>query len=97
MRYGLPPPGRVPPRVGLQLFVAGINFIVNERDLEDKFSRYGRVTEARVVRHPTTRESRGFAFVVMSNEREAEEAARDMNGRDWNGRRLLVEIARNPR
>lgn len=31
VRYGLPPPGRVPPRVGLQLFVAGINFIVNER------------------------------------------------------------------
>ncbi len=50
------------------------------QDLEEKFSRYGRVTEARVVRHPSTRESRGFAFVVMSNEREAEEVGRVAGG-----------------
>ncbi|KXZ53050.1 hypothetical protein GPECTOR_8g45 [Gonium pectorale] len=97
VKYGLPPAGRTPPRVGTQLFVAGINFITNERDLEQRFSRYGRVKEARVVRHPSSGESRGFAFVVMSGETEAEDAVRDMNGRDWNGRRLLVEIARNPR
>ncbi|GLC72037.1 hypothetical protein PLESTF_001197400 [Pleodorina starrii] len=97
VRYGLPPAGRTPPRVGTQLFVAGINFIINEQDLERKFSRYGRVKEARVVRHPMSGESRGFAFVVMTSEAEAEDAVRDMNGRDWNGRRLLVEIARNPR
>ncbi|KAG2498519.1 hypothetical protein HYH03_003770 [Edaphochlamys debaryana] len=97
VRYGLPPAGRTPPRVGTQLFVAGIHFHVNERDLEERFSRYGRVKEARVVRHPASGESRGFAFVGMSAEEEAEDAARDMNGRDWNGRRLLVEIARNPR
>lgn len=57
----------------------------HSQDLEDKFSRYGRVTEARVVRHPTTRESRGFAFVVMSNEREAEEVGP--------GRRVLRDRA----
>ncbi|PNH04371.1 RNA binding motif protein, X-linked-like-1, partial [Tetrabaena socialis] len=96
-KFGLPPAGRTPPRVGTQLFVAGINFICNEQDLEQKFSRYGRVREARVVRHPSSGESRGFAFVGMSAESEAEEAVRDMNGRDWNGRRLLVEVAKNPR
>ncbi|GIL46570.1 hypothetical protein Vafri_3554 [Volvox africanus] len=97
VRYGMPPPGRTPPRVGTQLFVAGINFICNEQDLERKFSRYGRVKEARVVRNPITGESRGFAFVAMSSETEAADAIRDMNDREWNGRRLLVQIARNPR
>ena len=41
--YGEPPRGRTPPRVGLQLFIAGLSFMLNERDVERKFSRYGRV------------------------------------------------------
>lgn len=41
--YGEPPRGRTPPRVGLQLFVAGLSFMLNERDVDRKFSRYGRV------------------------------------------------------
>lgn len=93
----MPERDRTPPRRGLQLFVAGFNFIANEKDVERRFEKYGRVKEVRVVRNPHTGESRGFGFVVMTREEDADEAARDMNGRDWNGRRLLVEIAKNPR
>ncbi|KAG2427256.1 hypothetical protein HXX76_012452 [Chlamydomonas incerta] len=97
VRYGLPPADRTPPRPGTQLFVSGIDFRISERELERKFSEYGRVKEARVVRNPFSGQSRGFAFVGMSSTDEAEKAARDMDGREWSGRRLQVEIARNPR
>eukprot|EP00198_Chlamydomonas_reinhardtii_P009771 XP_001699108.1 nuclear SR-like RNA binding protein [Chlamydomonas reinhardtii] len=97
VRYGLPPADRTPPRPGTQLFVSGIDFRVSERELERKFSEFGRVKEARVVRNPFSGQSRGFAFVGMSSTDEAERAARDMHGREWSGRRLQVEIARNPR
>lgn len=79
------------------MFVAGLNFIINEKDLERKFSRYGRVREARIVRNNRTGESRGFGFVEMSNDDAITDAIKDLNGRDWNGRRLLVERARNVR
>ncbi|KAG2429191.1 hypothetical protein HYH02_014124 [Chlamydomonas schloesseri] len=97
VRYGLPPADRTPPRPGTQLFVSGIDFRVDERDLERKFSEFGRVKEARVVRNPFSGQSRGFAFVGMSSTDEAEKAAREMDNREWSGRRLQVEIARNPR
>lgn len=75
--------------------MAGLNFITNERDLEAKFSRYGPVREARIVRNSYSGESRGFGFVVMADERGVADAIRGLDGRDWNGRRLLVERARN--
>lgn len=77
------------------MFVAGLNFIINERELERKFSKYGKVREARIVRNSRTGESRGFGFVVMDHGDEVDEAIRSLDGRDWNGRRLLVERARN--
>lgn len=101
-RSPVPPPRRYsprsrppPPATGLHLFVAGVNFIVNERDLERKFGKYGKVRDARIVRNPRTGESRGFGFVVMDHDDDVDRAVRHMDGREWNGRRLLVERARN--
>ncbi|KAJ9529914.1 hypothetical protein QJQ45_022323 [Haematococcus lacustris] len=70
--YGLPN-RREPPRVGLQMFVAGFNFLSTERDVERRFGRYGNVTEVRIVRDPTGK-SRGFGFVAMDNEEDVREA-----------------------
>lgn len=53
--------------------------------------------EVRIVRDRNTGDSRGFGFVVMMDERGVKDAVRDLNGADWNGRRLLVEIAKHPR
>ncbi|KAJ9529642.1 hypothetical protein QJQ45_014419, partial [Haematococcus lacustris] len=93
--YGLPN-RREPPRVGLQMFVAGFNFLSTERDVERRFGRYGNVTEVRIVRDPTGK-SRGFGFVAMDNEEDVRECIRNMNGRDWEGRRLQVELCRHPK
>lgn len=49
------------------------------------------------MRDKHTGDSRGFGFVVMCDEHSVEDAVRDLNGADWNGRRLLVEVAKRPR
>ncbi|GFH23182.1 RRM domain-containing protein, partial [Haematococcus lacustris] len=77
------------------MFVAGFNFLSTERDVERRFGRYGNVTEVRIVRDPTGK-SRGFGFVAMDNEEDVRECIRNMNGRDWEGRRLQVELCRHP-
>lgn len=79
------------------MFVAGLNFISTERDVEHKFGKYGRVRSVRIVRHPRTQESRGFGFVEMDTDDEVDKVIRHLHGADWNGRILLVERARNPR
>ncbi|KAK9805838.1 hypothetical protein WJX73_006382 [Symbiochloris irregularis] len=84
-----------PPRTGTHLFVAGLNFITNEREVERKFGKYGDVKTARIVRNPYNGESRGFGFVEMADDRGTDEAIDNLDGQEWNGRRLLVERARN--
>jgi transformer-2 protein len=86
-----------PPATGLHMFVAGLNFICTERELEHKFDEFGKVKEARVVRNPATGESRGFGFVALDHDDEVDDAIRALNGAEWNGRRLLVERARHVR
>lgn len=79
------------------MFVAGLNFICTEKELERKFDVYGPVKEARVVKNPGTGESRGFGFVIMTDDKDVDDAIADLNGGEWNGRRLLVERARHKR
>lgn len=79
------------------IFIAGLNFITNEREVERKLSKYGRVREVRIVRNGQSGESRGFGFVVMEGPEGVDDAIKALNGSDWNGRRLLVERARNVR
>jgi len=90
------PVRREPPRVGLQMFVAGFNFLSTERDVERRFGRYGRVTEVRIVRDVTGR-SRGFGFVAMDNDDDVQRTIKAMSGTEWEGRRLQVELCRNPK
>ncbi len=64
------------------------------QDLRHKFSKYGTVLEARVVRDNYSGSSRGFGFVSMSTDAEVDDAIAGLNGREWDGRRILVERAK---
>ena len=75
--------------------MAGFTFITDERDLERKFERIGEVKTTRIVRGARG-ESRGFGFVEMKTEKDAEECCRELSGTDWNGRKILVEVAKKP-
>ncbi|KAK9905891.1 hypothetical protein WJX75_008227 [Coccomyxa subellipsoidea] len=88
-------PRRTPPRHGTTLFVAGLNFVTSEREVESKFEKFGPVREARIVRNPVNGESRGFGFVAMKYEEDVDAAIRALDGAEWQGRRLGVERARN--
>ena len=62
--------------------------------MEAAFTEYGEVSSARVIMDRYTGRSRGFGFVEMPNQEQAEAAIRAMNGKDFQGRALTVNEAR---
>ncbi|XP_020272864.1 peptidyl-prolyl cis-trans isomerase CYP63-like isoform X1 [Asparagus officinalis] len=76
---------------GNSLFVAGFSYVTTERDLEKKFSRFGRVTDVRIVRDKRSGESRGFGFLSLERDEDADAAIRAVDQTEWNGRIVLVE------
>jgi RNA recognition motif-containing protein len=82
-------------RPGNTVFVAGFNFITTERDLDRKFSKYGRVIDVRIVKDRRNGESKGFGFVTMETDEDADEAVYKLDQTTWNGRVVLVEKAKS--
>ena len=77
-----------------KLFVGNLSFQTTENDLNDAFAAHGTVTEANLMMDRTTNRSRGFAFVTMSTAEEAQKAIAAMNGTDFGGRGITVNIAK---
>ncbi|HTV40170.1 MAG TPA: RNA-binding protein [Candidatus Sulfotelmatobacter sp.] len=77
-----------------KLFVGNLSFQTTENDLNDAFAAHGTVTEANLMIDRTTNRSRGFAFVTMGTEEEAQKAISAMNGAQLNGRAITVNVAR---
>ncbi|GAQ81816.1 hypothetical protein KFL_000920010 [Klebsormidium nitens] len=82
-------------RPGNTVFVAGFNFITTEKDLDRKFSKYGRVVDVRIVKDRRNGESKGFGFVTMETDEDADEAVDKLDQTTWNGRVVLVEKAKS--
>ena len=76
------------------LFVGNMSFQTTEADLLALFNPYGQVTRARVVTDRETGRARGFAFVEMPNDDEADKAVAALNGKEMGGRSLKVNEAR---
>ena len=77
-----------------RLFVGNLLYEVTESDLEELFSQVGEVVEVRVIRFKDTGRSRGFAFVEMKDESQAEKAIERFDGKDFKGRKMVVSKAR---
>uniref|UniRef100_A0A0D6QSP7 RRM domain-containing protein n=1 Tax=Araucaria cunninghamii TaxID=56994 RepID=A0A0D6QSP7_ARACU len=88
-----PPPNRNTGlgKPGKNLFIAGFSFLTTERHLEKKFSRFGRVTDVRIVRDKRTGDSRGFGFLSLERDEDADAAIQALDQTEWNGRIVLVE------
>ncbi|KAK9092059.1 hypothetical protein Syun_026970 [Stephania yunnanensis] len=80
---------------GNNLFVAGFSFMTTERDLERKFSRFGRVRDVRIVRDKRSGDSRGFGFLSLDRDEDADAAIRSLDQTEWNGRIVLVEKSKS--
>lgn len=77
-----------------KLFVGNLSFNTTENDLQDAFAPHGTVTEANLITDRETGRARGFGFVTMSTDEEANKAVEAMNGASLDGRSLTVNIAR---
>jgi RNA recognition motif-containing protein len=80
--------------MGKKLYVGNLAFGATSEDLEQLFSEVGTTTSASVITDRATGRSRGFGFVEMSSDSEAERAVSELNGRDFQGRKLNVSEAR---
>jgi cold-inducible RNA-binding protein len=79
--------------MGNRLYVGNLAFQTTETEIQDAFSQVGTVTEVKLVLDRETGRSRGFAFVSMGSDAEAQKAIAEMNGRNLDGRDLRVNEA----
>ena len=77
-----------------RLFVGNLSFKLTESDLLDVFSPYGDVMQVRIILDRETGRPRGFGFVTMGSEEDANKAIAALNGQEIEGRPLTVNIAR---
>ncbi len=80
--------------MGKKLYVGNLGYDVNEADLEQLFAQHGTVESAVVITDKMTGQSKGFGFVEMSTDQEAQTAISELNGQDLNGRPLTVNEAK---
>ena len=76
------------------VFVGNLSFQTSESELTSLFEPFGEITKAQVITDRDTGQSRGFAFVEMSDDASAAKAIAALNGKDLNGRTLNVNEAR---
>lgn len=80
--------------MGRRLFVGNLPYETGETELEELFSRVGKVESVKVMRDMATGRARGFAFVEMSTDDEAQQAISEFNEHQLGGRPLAVNEAR---
>ncbi len=77
-----------------KLFVGGLSFNTTDDTLREAFSAIGTVESATVIIDKMTNRSKGFGFVEMANDEEAQKAIEALNGKDLDGRNITVNEAR---
>lgn len=78
----------------MKLYVGNLSFETTENDLQDLFEQHGTVNEVHLMMDRVTGKSRGFAFITMNDDAQANAAMSALNGKDLNGRNLNVNEAR---
>jgi len=79
--------------VTMNIFVGNLSFRLSEDELSGAFEAFGAVDSARIITDRETGRSRGFGFVVMSDDSEGQTAIDNLNGTELNGRELRVNVA----
>lgn len=74
----------------MNIYVGNLPYSATENSLRDLFEGYGAVTTAKIVTDKFTGSSRGFGFVEMPNNDEAQRAITELNGKDFEGRKIVV-------
>ena len=80
--------------MGNKLYVGNLSYNVRDEDLQQAFAQYGGVSSAKVMMDRDTGRSKGFGFVEMGSDAEAQAAINGMNGQSLDGRAIVVNEAR---
>lgn len=80
--------------MSMKLYVGGLAYSVNDQELETLFGEFGKVQSANVIKDRDSGQSKGFGFVEMADDAEAQKAIQEMNGKEVGGRSLTVNQAR---
>ncbi len=77
-----------------KLYVGNLDYAVTDDQLNDLFSQIGKVVSATVITDKYSGRSKGFGFVEISDEKEAEKAIKELNEKEFQGRKIIVNEAR---
>ena len=77
-----------------KLYVGNLSYSVTDESLAELFASFGEVTEAKVIIDKFSGRSKGFGFVTMADEKAAEKAIAEMNGKEVDGRAIVVNVSR---
>ncbi len=78
-----------------KLFVGSLPWSVNDEELKETFEQHGTVVSAKVITDRDTRRSRGFGFVEMENQDDAQKAIKALHESELNGRNIVVNEAKS--
>lgn len=81
----------------MNIYVGNLAYAMKDDELAAVFGEYGKVDAARIIMDRETGRSKGFGFVEMSDASEANAAIEALNGKELNGRKVVVNEARPPR
>ncbi|MBA3757727.1 RNA-binding protein [Candidatus Saccharibacteria bacterium] len=80
--------------MAMKLYIGGLAYSVTDSELEALFAEQGGVTSATVIKDRDSGQSKGFGFVEMSDDKEAQKAIEELNGKEVSGRSIVVNQAR---
>lgn len=78
----------------MKLYVGGLAYSITDQELEQLFSEQGKVISAIVIKDKFSGQSKGFGFVEMEDLKEAQNAIKELNGKEVSGRAIMVNQAR---
>ena len=78
----------------MNIYITGLNYSINDADLNDLFAEYGEITSAKVIMDRETGRSRGFGFVEMTSDTDGQKAINELNGAGYDQKTISVSVAR---
>jgi RNA recognition motif-containing protein len=78
----------------MNIYVGNLDYKVNENDLEDLFREYGEVSSSKIITDKYNGRSKGFGFITMESQEEANKAITELNGASYENRDIVVNEAR---
>ena len=86
---------RQPTAGSAELYVGNLSYETTEADLREMFSKAGKVASIRLIENKFNGKSKGYAFIEMAGEEHAVEASRQLNGKEFKGRKIVVSQAKS--